>query len=253
MARNNTSSNRMPAALLLAGVFAVLLLGGCPSKHGGGGLKINVDSVLKANKALTDSAIKLSPLFAPSIPMDSLKTLLRVAPSVSDKMLRDWFYTPKLLLIEPVQAPECPLVVVHFTDMEVSELFNRVSAEYPSELYRLVGQIAPPVFSAQPFFLSPNVFSYSCNPASTADWVPYDLTSAQQITWSATSMSVKNDFISALNAFRFAAGTPGTQNVLWITNLRYGSPSTAPYSGVMYTVTNYNASTRIHVIQLIDT
>jgi len=250
MSRNNLTGIRSHAIVSLAALLVIALLAGCPSKHGGDNFKVNIDSAQKVNKSLFETVAKLPAVTPVSISMDSLKQILKVDSSVTNAMLREWF-TPYTPTVVPDAPGQCPLVVVEFTDREVSQLFNRVAGEYRAQVNTLVSQMAPPVFNGANSMLSPNVYSYSCDPAS-APWVQYSLTPAQMMRWQLTLPLIKNQFMSALQAFRMAAATTGTQNVLLITNLSHGSLISTGYTGVQYFVANYNASTRLQVIQLLD-
>ncbi|MDZ4744817.1 MAG: hypothetical protein SGJ05_02310 [bacterium] len=250
MARNNLAGIRSHAILALSTILVIALFTGCPTKHGGDNHKVNIDSAQKVNKSLFETIAKLPPMTPVSISMDSLKMKLNVHPSVTNAMLSEWFttYTPTVL---PDGPGDCSMVVVEFTDREVSQLFNRVAGEYRAQVSTLVNQMAAPLYNQANSMLSPNVYSYSCDPAS-APWVQYSLTPAQIMRWSVTSPMIKNQFMSALQAFRMAAGTAGTQNILLITNLGHGSLISTGYTGVQYFVANYNAATRLQVIQLMD-
>lgn len=249
MATNSPFNHVSQAALVLVAVVAILALPGCPAKKYGTRQKINMDSVVKANKAIADSAVKIAPTVADTLSIDSLRARLRVGPAISNAVFFEWI-SPDLTI--PPEDGSCPLVAVDFSDHEVSQLYTRVSAQFPSQINIMIGQMGAPLYSGQAFFPAPNVWSNPCEPSLSADWVPYSLTAAQRSKWNSTLPNIKNLFIGALNAFNWSAGVANTQNVLRITNLGYSGLSTAPYTGVNYTVTNYNANTRIHVIQLLD-
>lgn len=232
-------------------ITLMLVLVGCPSQPPSKKHKLNADSIIASNKPLADSALKIAPMPAIEIDMDSMRRILRIHPSVEDQTLIKWMTLPGTI-VPPTGPGDCQLVVVEFTDLEVSQLFIRVSGEYPAQVNTIVGQMAAPIMAAAPSLLGPNVYSRNCDPSVTADWVQYFLTAPQIAKWSSTSTPVKNQVMAALNSFRIACAVPGTHNVLWITNLGHASLSSFPYTNVLYTTTVYTGNTRIHVIQLLD-
>ncbi len=275
MDRNSTSSRHMPVAAMLAGVFIVLLLSGCPSKQGAWH-KINADSLLTADKPMMDS-MKAIPALTPTvISVDSLRKLLGVTAAVHDTTLLRWLryssrttqtvsYSPLLSIpskptpmvsafggdklptffIHDNPPPETYSVMPDFSDHEVSTSFNCVSTHYPSGLEMLAGQMGATIFSwtptssGRPFWFAPYSGAVTgCNPNDPSSYAPYMLSGNQTVKWSGTAHEVKSQFIGALNAFAHADRSSGVVYTLLVGNLKWGDVSTMPYLGVsFYTVT----------------
>ena len=94
--------------------------------------------------------------------------------------------------------------------------------------------------------------SSGCNPSDPASYTPYPLSSNQSVKWSATSGTVKADFVGALNDFAYAPRTSTVRCYLMLENLRWGEVNTMPYSSVSYVTTFFTPTDLVYVLTLND-